>query len=510
MWSTNRFEGFPSWGAALVGGHGSLLRKKSPVSVYGKGGRLVMKKRRGLLILALILCCLLPILPAEGQEQNEPQITQVGVKNENPAYKNRLKKIGGKFYYYNSKGELVKRRWKTIGDKRYYFTKTGAAAAGPVKINGVRYLFSGRGVLRRNGLYKYNGNTYYVNAGGKIKTGWKKINDNKYFFNNAGVLQKSRWIRYGENKYYVNGAGVLQRNRWIKVENNTYYVGSSGALQKNRWIKTGNNIYYVDSKGVLQKNQWIDGKYVGENGVYDPSKKDLMVLKTKMESSVRSYRGSWSIYMKNLETGQYFSINNRSVYAASLIKLYAMGAVYSRIAQGKISESSVSATISSMITVSDNTSFNTIVRKVGLTYINQWCKENGYTGTNQGHGLSPSSNNYGLRNGTGSNVTSVVDCGKFLESVYRGTCVNADASRKMLSYLKRQQRRSKIPAGVPGGVVVANKTGETNDYTHDAAIVYSKNATYILVVMGNTPGSGWSSAGNITRLSRLAYNYLNS
>ncbi len=83
------------------------------------------------------------------------------------------------------------------------------------------------------------------------------------------------------------------------------------------------------------------------------------------------------------------------------------------------------------------------------------------------------------------------------------------ASQKMLSYLKRQQRRSKIPAGVPGGVVVANKTGETNNYTHDAAIVYSKNATYILVVMGSTPGSGWSSAGNITSLSRLAYNYLN-
>lgn len=505
--------------------------------MHKKGGRLVVKRRRGLLILFLILCFLLPAAPTEAaakyKTQNKTENkseSQVRVKNKNPAYKNKLKKIGGKIYYYNSRGELVKKHWRTIGDKRYYFTKTGAAAAGPAKVNGIRYLFSSRGVLRRNGVYKYNGNTYYVNARGKIQTGWKKINNNLYFFDNAGILrknqwvrygdnlyyvnstgalQKNRWIQYGNNLYYVNSAGVLQKNRWIRYGSNTYYVNSAGVLQKNCWIKVGNHIYHVDSAGALQKNQWIDGRYVGENGVYDPDKKDLTVLKTKMEDSIRSYRGSWSVYMKNLETGQYFSINNRKIYAASLIKLYAMGAVYSRIAQGKISESSVSSTISSMITVSDNTSFNTIVRKVGLTYINQWCRENGYTETNQGHGLSPSSNNYGLNNGTGSNVTSVADCGKFLESVYRGTCVSAAASQKMLGYLKRQQRRSKIPAGVPGGVVVANKTGETDNYTHDATIVYSKNATYILVVMGSTPGSGWSSAGNITSLSRMAYNYLN-
>lgn len=468
------------------------------------------------MILVLLLCCLLPAVPTKAAAKDKTQNktknkseSQVRVKNKNPAYKNKLKKTGGKIYYYNSRGELVKRHWRTVKDKRYYFTKTGAAATGPAKIRGIRYLFGSRGVLRRSGFYKCDGNTYYVNARGKIQTGWKKINNNLYFFDNAGILQKNRWVRHGDNLYYVNSAGILQKNRWIQYGGKTYYVNSAGVMQKNCWIKVGNSIYHVDSAGALQKNQWIDGKYVGENGVYDPDKKDLMVLKTKMEDSIRSYRGSWSVYMKNLETGQYFSINNRSVYAASLIKLYAMGAVYSRIAQGKISESSVSSTISSMITVSDNTSFNTIVKKVGLTYINQWCKENGYTGTNQGHGLSPSSNNYGLKNGTGSNVTSVADCGKFLESVYRGTCVSASASRKMLGYLKRQQRRSKIPAGVPGGVVVANKTGETNNYTHDAAIVYSKNAAYILVVMGSTPGSGWSSAGNITSLSRLAYNYLN-
>lgn len=79
----------------------------------------------------------------------------------------------------------------------------------------------------------------------------------------------------------------------------------------------------------------------------------------------------------------------------------------------------------------------------------------------------------------------------------------------MLSFLKQQQRRSKIPAGVPTGVTVANKTGETDDYTHDAAIVYSKGARYIICVMAHTPGSGWYNARNITKLSKIAYQYFN-
>ena len=226
-----------------------------------------------------------------------------------------------------------------------------------------------------------------------------------------------------------------------------------------------------------------------------------------MQKKIKSYRGTWCIYVKNLDTGESFSINNQKMYAASLIKLYAMGAVYDKIQQGKIKESSVSSTIGSMITVSDNGAFNNIVRRVGKNYINTWCKKNGYKQTVQGHGLEPSGNSAGLSNGSGSNMTSVKDCGKFLESVYRGTCVGKKSSAKMLRFLKNQKRRYKIPAGVPSGVTVANKTGEYDIYAHDAAIVYSRGADYIICVMVRGYGSGWSS--NIPALSRMTYDYFN-
>ena len=76
----------------------------------------------------------------------------------------------------------------------------------------------------------------------------------------------------------------------------------------------------------------------------------------------------------------------------------------------------------------------------------------------------------------------------------------------MLDMLKHQQWRAKIPAGLPEGVVCANKTGEYGNRQHDAAIVYSDGADYILVVM--TEGDS-ASIGHIGSISKTVYQYFN-
>lgn len=300
------------------------------------------------------------------------------------------------------------------------------------------------------------------------------------------------------------------RTGWYKKGTRTYYFNPKSGVMTTGWKTIVGNKYHFSSSGVMTKNTWISGKYLDKNGIYDASKKQpLSQLEKQLRSAIRGYSGTWTIYVKNLDTNESICINNKKIYAASLIKLYAMSAAYEKIEQGKLRESSISSTIRSMISVSSNDAFNTVVKRIGKTYINKWCKNNGYTGTRQIHGLSPSSNNSGLRTGSGSNVTTVKDCGLLLESIYRGTCVSKSASKKMLGHLKAQQRRSKIPAGIPSGVTVANKTGETNDTTHDAAIVYSKGADYIICVMARCPGHAWYSARNIPRLSRITYNFFN-
>ncbi len=56
----------------------------------------------------------------------------------------------------------------------------------------------------------------------------------------------------------------------------------------------------------------------------------------------------------------------------------------------------------------------------------------------------------------------------------------------MVALLKAQTRTSKIPAGVPGGTVTANKTGEITGVENDAAIVWTGGSTdHVLVVFSS-------------------------
>lgn len=93
-----------------------------------------------------------------------------------------------------------------------------------------------------------------------------------------------------------------------------------------------------------------------------------------------------------------------------------------------------------------------------------------------------------------------------LSDIYYG---NLKYSDRMLSLLKQQQRTWKIPAGVPQGVVTANKTGELYNTENDVAIIYAPSGPYILSVL-STNLKSTSNAQNVIRsISSLVYNFFN-
>lgn len=236
---------------------------------------------------------------------------------------------------------------------------------------------------------------------------------------------------------------------------------------------------------------------------------DLTELNDRINTAIGSFNGVWSVYVKNLDTGYSIEIDDHQVYAASEIKLFALSAAYQQVADGLISETDVYNTLYEMITKSSNEAFNSIVWTLGKYYISNWCAENGYNNTIQCHGLYPAYNADGLATSNGYNLTSVKDIGLLLESIYNGSCISKNYSDKMIDMLLEQEYRSKIPAGIPDNIMVANKTGETDDVSHDAAIVYSDKADYILVVMVEAPGTAWSCGDNIAKLSGIVYEYFN-
>lgn len=83
-----------------------------------------------------------------------------------------------------------------------------------------------------------------------------------------------------------------------------------------------------------------------------------------------------------------------------------------------------------------------------------------------------------------SNRTTAFDMMVILRALADGKAASAAACDEMIAILKQQHFRERIPAGVPDGVPVANKTGMITAIDHDCAIVFPPGRRpYILVVL---------------------------
>lgn len=217
---------------------------------------------------------------------------------------------------------------------------------------------------------------------------------------------------------------------------------------------------------------------------------------------------NWGVSVCRLSDGAQEQVGEGKMVAASLIKLYIMGAVYAdydtvTAANGK---DKVDGLLRSMITVSDNDASNALTKmlgkgdnEAGKAAVNTYCSANGYGDSSMGRMLLET-------NTDRENYTSPKDCAAFLKKVYKGELPHADA---MLSLLKQQERTGKIPAGVPSGVATANKTGELANVENDAAIILSETNPYILCVMSEKLKDPAGARQTITGLSSEIYNQLN-
>lgn len=222
--------------------------------------------------------------------------------------------------------------------------------------------------------------------------------------------------------------------------------------------------------------------------------------------------GTWSVYVCDLVNNTEGAIQDARMQAASLIKLYIMGAVYenydSIIAQ--YGQSSVDSNLYSMITVSDNDAANTLVSylgggdsSAGMTVVNDFCSEKGYSSTHMGR-LLLASNQYD------DNYTSVSDCGHFLKEVYEGSKESDAHAQAEFDLLAAQTRRNKIPAQMPDGVSIANKTGELSDVENDAGIIYNSSNDLIIVFMSENVLQPGTAQSTIASLSRQIYDSYSS
>lgn len=256
----------------------------------------------------------------------------------------------------------------------------------------------------------------------------------------------------------------------------------------------------------------------GSSAFDNKSDEKMDTLVTQIQSQLPGANGSWSVYICDLAGGSEATINDSPMQAASLIKLFIMGAVYENY--DSLSQQYGSATLDSyltpMITVSDNDAANSLVSclgggdsTAGMQKVNSFCQSHGYTNTSMGRLLLAS-------NEFGDNYTSAYDCGKFLKEIYQicsGTTQTPSLlhAEEMYSLLKQQQRTNKIPAALPEGVSVANKTGELSDVENDAGILYNAQGgnDLVIVFLSQNLSSPGEAQNTIAQLSRSIYLYYN-
>ena len=309
-------------------------------------------------------------------------------------------------------------------------------------------------------------------------------------------------------QYYDNMSGI----NWSTIPVTILEMGFM-SNQNDDLLMADENFQPVMAEGIANGiDDYFEGKVSVKNTSMtevDKSSADMNRIENELaeDLAVRAGAGeNWSAAVVNLDTEDSCTVNNQSMQAASLIKLFIMGAVYDRYDSLTVTygEDQIQSLLSDMITVSDNTAANTLTNYLGdgddatgRGAVNEYCASNNYESTAMGRMLLAPADN-------GDNLTSVSDCAEFLRKVYKNEIPHAE---EMLGFLKNQQRTHKIPAGLPDGVESANKTGELDTVENDAAIVFA-DTPYILCIMSENLSDVGAAQNNIAGISSDIYNLI--
>ena len=240
----------------------------------------------------------------------------------------------------------------------------------------------------------------------------------------------------------------------------------------------------------------------------------LHTVLAKMAAEAEEAGGDWSVWVKNLKTGEVLSIGDRPMKSASIMKLFVMGAVYQAVERGELERTdSLLSQLKDMISYSDNEDSNKLLYMLGnedyekgIERVNAFIQESGFSDmTIEYNGFNNSAIIYDKDH---LNQVSAADCGRILEAIYRREWGSRSISNEIEQMLISQSTRNKIPAGLPDGVTCGNKTGEMDTTENDAAIVFGKRCDYILVVLSSDWHGKDTAVSRIRQMSSKTYQYL--
>jgi beta-lactamase class A len=233
-------------------------------------------------------------------------------------------------------------------------------------------------------------------------------------------------------------------------------------------------------------------------------------------------------FIVDLDTGDYASLNGEKVFpAASIIKLPILIAFLQDVEAGKISltenlvmsrdvivgesgnmqdspvgtKFSAYTTLSNMITSSDNTATNMVIKRMGgMEVLNRRFQDWGLTKTR-------------LRNRLpdlyGTNLTTAQELVKVMGMLEQGELLSSQKATA-IDLMKRVETRNRLPRGLGAGATIAHKTGTLSSLLGDSGIVYMPNGKRYLIAVLVGVDDDSDAVQYIQDVSRIVYRYLDS
>lgn len=273
----------------------------------------------------------------------------------------------------------------------------------------------------------------------------------------------------------------------------------------------------------------------------DGMSSDIEDLRKRLESVIEESGAEVGLAFKDLESGESLLIQaDVMMHAASLMKVPVMIEVFKQAEQGKIqldtrilvknefksivdgSQYSLAVTddsdddiyqyiekklsirelVQRMITVSSNLATNILIELVDARNVMKTLQELGIYNMKVLRGVEDvEAYEMGLNNQTDALSMLLV-----MQSLIEGSACSKDACEEMIDILSLQKFRTKIPAGIPSGIRVANKTGSITRIDHDAAIVFPEGRRpYVLVVLTRGIENREEAERLIAGLSKIVY-----
>ena len=251
-------------------------------------------------------------------------------------------------------------------------------------------------------------------------------------------------------------------------------------------------------------------------------------LQHALETLTTGFKGDVGIYVKDLHTGKFASINADSIFpTASMVKVPILIGIMDKLNKGELKyhqeltykdsllyagsdllaslknneKVELSKVIMLMLTTSDNTASLWLQSLSGTgTRINQILDSIGYTATRVN---SRTPGREAGRDKFGWGQTSPKEIATMFEALANRNLLDTASSEKMLRLLGRNYWDEEALSQIPPDVFVASKNGAVNASRSEVVYVSGKNARYVFCICTkNNKDTSWGSQNEAWELAR--------